>query len=108
MADFNDFKVALLKGAEALARDCAKKQAKAFAKAAAQYIEATAEEMRDWTAKLKANKLTRADFDDLVRGQQDLFKMRLLTESGIGKVEAEKLRKAFLDLIIDTAVEVWL
>jgi hypothetical protein len=108
MADFDAFKAALTEGLQPILKDFAKRRARAIGRSLAQFVRDNEADLTRWTAQLEAKKLTRGEFDDLVKGQGDLFQVRLLTEAGIAKAEAQALREQLLLLVVDTAVEVFL
>lgn len=108
MSKFDDFTNGVLEGAKDLAKDAfdgfqtqATEDTKAFLKKA----EA---DLQRWTKLLAQKKLTKQDFEDLVKAKNALAEIHALTEAGIAFARLERFRTGLIDLVIDTAFTVFL
>lgn len=108
MASFDDFVEALKNGAKDLAKeifdgfeDEASNDAKAF-------LEKTKEDMRRWTKLLAQGELTEQDFSDLVQAKKALAEIHTLRQTGVTLTKLERFRSGFINLLIDTAFDVFL
>lgn len=108
MASFDDFVEALKNGAKDLAKeifdgfeDEASNDAKAF-------LEKTKEDMRRWTKLLAQGELTEQDFSDLVQAKKALAEIHTLRQTGVSLTKLERFRSGFINLLIDTAFDVFL
>jgi hypothetical protein len=66
------------------------------------FFQDTKKDMEKWTKDLASGKLTKDDFDTLVKGKSDLTKMRYLKKKGIAKIEIEKVKTSLIDTVIST------
>jgi len=55
---------------------------------------------------LESGDLSMEDFEDLMRGEQDLMNMTLLTEKGLSAARIERFRKAVVDCVVNAAKSV--
>ncbi len=108
MANFEDFVDALKDGAKDLARDTfdgfeneAKQDAEAF-------IDKSKDDLKRWTKLLAEGDINEEDFSDLVNAKKALAEMFALRESGLALIRLEKFRKGFINLVVDTAFDVFL
>ena len=108
MADFSDFLMALEDGT----KDLAKKTLKGFKDEALQdskeFIRKTEEDLKRWMKLLASGELTQEDFEWLILGKKDLAELHALKEAGLALVRIDRFRNAFIDLIIDTAFDMFL
>ncbi len=108
MASFDDFVEALKNGSKDLAKeifdgfeDEASNDAKAF-------LEKTKEDMRRWTKLLAQGELTEQDFSDLVQAKKALAEIHTLRQTGVALTKLERFRSGLINLVIDTAFDVFL
>lgn len=108
MASFDDFVEALKAGAKDLAKeifdgfeDEAKDDAKAF-------LEKTKQDMQRWTKFLAQGELTEQDFSDLVQAKKALAEIHALRQKGVALTKLERFRTGLINLVIDTAFDVFL
>jgi hypothetical protein len=108
MSKFDDFSDAVLKGAKGLAKktfsglvDEAEKDAQAF-------LDKAQADLQRWTKLLANGKLTKQDFGDLVQAKEALAEIRALTEAGITLTKIERFRSDLINLVIDSAFDVFL
>ena len=108
MATFREFVKALEEGVNALAReqfDGFEADAVADMKA---FLEKTKADLQRWTTLLVAKKITRQDFSDLVKAKAALAELHALTRAGIVLIKLERFRTGLINLVIDTAIRVYL
>lgn len=108
MADFDDYVEALKVGAKELAREtfdgfegAAKQDAEAF-------IEKSKEDLKRWTKLLAQNDINEEDFSDLVNAKKALAELFALRQEGLALIKLERFRKGFINLVVDTAFDVFL
>ncbi|MDO6562130.1 hypothetical protein Q4488_01935 [Amphritea sp. 1_MG-2023] len=107
MADFDDFLAALKDNAEVLAKeifDGYKDQAKQDAEA---FIDKAKDDLERWTRLLAKGDINEEDFSDLVNAKKALAEMFALRQAGLSLIKLEKFRKGFINLVVDTAFEVF-
>jgi hypothetical protein len=108
MNQFDEFIEAIKTGAKDLAReifdgfeDQAKDDANAFlAKAQA--------DLQRWTKLLAQGDLTEQDFSDLIQAKKALAEIHALRQAGVALTKLERFRTRFINLVIDTAFNVFL
>ena len=108
MSNYDDFINAIEEGVKELAqkilkgfKDEALTDAKAF-------IEASKGDLQRWTKLLKQGELSQDDFEWLVMGRKDVAELHALKQSGLALVRLDRFKNALLDLVIDTAFDVFL
>jgi hypothetical protein len=108
MASFEEFVAALQEGTKALAKenfdgfeDEAKEDADKF-------LEKSENDLRRWTKLLSQGDINEEDFSDLVSARKALAEMFALRQAGLALIKLEKFRKGFIDLLINTAFDVFL
>ena len=108
MSKFDDYVSGIRDGA----KDLAKKLFKDFDKEAVDdtrdFLDRTDAKLRKWTRQLADEDLTRAEFEDLVKGQADLAKLGALTQAGVAATKLERFRSGLVDLAVNTAVDIFL
>lgn len=108
MANFEDFVDALTEGAKELAKDTFdgfEDEAKADAEV---FIEKSKEDLKRWTKLLAQGEINEEDFSDLVNAKKALAEMFALRQAGLALIKLEKFRKGFINLVVDTAFDVFL
>ena len=108
MADFEDFVEVLKEGAKELAKDNfdgfedkAKQDAEAF-------IDKSKDDLKRWTKLLAQGDINEEDFSDLVHAKKALAEMFALRQAGLTLIKLEKFRKGFINLVVDTAFDIFL
>ncbi|HIC8842731.1 hypothetical protein [Aeromonas sp. 602200] len=108
MANFEDFIDALKEGAKELAKetfDGFEDQAKQDSE---DFIEKSKEDLKRWTKLLAQGDINEQDFSDLVLAKKALAEMFALRQTGLTLIKVENFRKGFINLVVDTAFEVFL
>jgi hypothetical protein len=103
MATFNEFWVQLeneligfAEGSLKNYRDTAIKDGRAF-------LEKTKIDLERWTKMLAEGRLTRDDFEWLVKGKKDLAKLDALKQEGLAQVALDRFINGLIDTIVSTA-----
>jgi hypothetical protein len=108
MSMFDDFVEIFVEGAKQLAGTAAKEFVDQLRTSAENFIRESEEDFKRWTGQLRTGKLTKLEFETLVRTIRGEAALRALTQAGIAKSKAQKLRDALIDLAINSAVKVFL
>ena len=108
MSKFDVFTEAVLTGAKDLAKetfdgfeDAAKDDAKAF-------IKKSKKDLQRWTKLLAKKKLTKQDFSDLMDAKMALAELHILRQEGVALARLERFRSGLINLVVDTAFDVFL
>ncbi len=108
MSQFDDFLAAAKANLTVLGKDSFdgySAEVKTMAQTALDKAQAN---LRLWTGQLAAGQLSRAEFENLVRGETDLTEIAGYTAAGISQVEAQRLRDAVTLTVINTALDTFL
>lgn len=108
MSQFDEFTERLSKGIIDIAREILDEFKDQGLGDAKKFIDDTNDELQRWTKQLAKGELTKDEFIFLVRSQKDLFDLHALKQAGLGLIAAQKFRDAVIDLVINTAVDVFL
>ncbi len=108
MNRFEEYIAAIKTGAKELAteifdgfEDQAQNDAKAF-------LEKSQADLERWTKLLARGDLTEQDFSDLIQAKKALAEIHALRKEGVALAKAERFRTRFINLVIDTAFNVFL
>jgi len=108
MASYQDFLNAL----KPALQDLAKKTLGAYSKQATAdgqaFLDAQKANLDRWTKELADQELSKADFEDLVKGVQDLAELVALKQAGLAAARLDAFRSDLVNLVIDTAFKVFL
>jgi len=103
MANFNDY----LNGAKAGISEVAvsefaqyKKELESETK---EFLSLIKEDLQRWTSALVEGKLSKTDFEFLVRGKGEHLRLRVLSNAGIASAKADKLRNKIVGIVIEKA-----
>jgi len=103
MLDFDRFFKELKTGMVEIAQ----KEATDFVKEATSdgsaFLNAVKADLQVWTKQYAQGKLSKDDFEFLVKGKKDLAKMEALTQAGLAAIRVDRVRMAMIDLIITAA-----
>jgi len=108
MPSFDDFAEALKSGAKNLAKelfDGLEEQAQQDTQA---FIDHAEQDLQRWTKLLAMGEITRQDFSDLVAAKKALAEIHALTQAGVALTKLERFRTGLIDLVVDTACDVFL
>ena len=108
MATFDDYEKELGKGVRKLAQ----KLVDGFEEEALSdmntFIGKSRKDLKRWTGMLEAGEITGEDFRDLLEAQKALASLHELTLVGIGHTKLERFRTDLTQLLVDTAMKVYL
>src|SRR5574341_1137787 len=108
VSKFDEFSDAVLKGA----KDLAKKALSGFVDKAERdtksFLTKAKGDLERWTKLLANGKLTEQDFRDLVQAKKALAEIRALTQAGVTLAKIERFRSGLINLVIDSAFDVFL
>jgi hypothetical protein len=108
MSKFNEFSDTVLKGAKGLAKNSFGGFVDETAKDTQAFLDKVQADLQRWTKLLANGKLTKEDFRDLVQAKKALAEIRALTQAGITLVKIERFRSDLINLVIDSAFDVFL
>lgn len=67
------------------------------------FAEEAKQDLQRWTQLLAEDRLTRDDFEFLVKGKKDVAKMEALKQKGLAKARIDKLKSALLGTVVSSA-----
>lgn len=108
MPDFNEFLKILKDNMEDLARRSWKEYREAALKDGESFLRKTKADLERWTGLLAKGDLTQDDFVWLIKGKKDLAELEALKQEGLTRVQLDRFRNALLDVVVNTATEVFL
>jgi predicted transcriptional regulator len=108
MSDFDKFWDALKAGLVELAKTLGQQYLAAALQDGQNFLRAQQAELQRWTAELAAGQLSKEEFEDLVMGQKDLAEMVVLKQEGLAQVQVDRFVTGVLNLVITTAIKVFL
>ncbi len=108
MSKFDDFTKIVLNGVKGLATGSLKDFLAAANDDAKAFLRQSEDDFRRWTKELAENKLSKDEFEDLVRGEADVAKMAALTQAGITAARIQRFRNALINLVIDAAFKTFI
>ncbi len=100
---FDGFMDVLKPQLEKLAKDTVQEEAEAALESGLGFIQSMQSDVSDWLNDLQNGDLSPEDFEDLMRGEQDLMNITLLTEKGLPAARIERFQKAVVDCVVSTA-----
>ena len=108
MSDFDVFVDAIEEGAKELAKKTLKGFKEESVADAKGFLEAAKEDLKRWTKLLARGDLSQDDFEWLVLGRKEVAELHALKQAGLAMVRIDRFKNALLDLVIDTAFDVFL
>lgn len=108
MPDFDEFLKVLRGNMEDLARKSWKGYREAAVKDGESFLRKAKDDLKRWTMLLAEGKLTQEDFVWLVQGKKDLAVLEALKQEGLSLVQLDRFRNALLDVVVNTAIGVYL
>lgn len=72
------------------------------------FVEKTRADLQRWAQLLVEGKITRDEFEYLVKAKRDLAQMEALKQKGLAQVRIDKLRNALLNAVVDAAERTFL
>ncbi len=108
MTKADEFSNAVRKGAKDLAKNSFGEFVDEAAKDAQAFLDKAQSDLQRWTKLLANGKLTEQDFRDLVQAKKALAEIRALTQAGVTLTKIERFRSDLINLVIDSAFDVFL
>ena len=72
-----------------------------------EFLEKINNDLERWYKQIKDGKLTKEDFEWLLRAKRDLFEMHTLEQRGIAVIKINDFKEKVLDLMVDTAFDMF-
>ena len=72
------------------------------------FLETSKDDAKRWAKLLKLGELTQEDFEWLILSKKDVVELKLLKDTGLAAVRIERFKNALINLVIDTAFDVFL
>ncbi|MCP4576596.1 MAG: hypothetical protein GY846_09970 [Deltaproteobacteria bacterium] len=108
MSNFDDFLDVIEEGVKELAKKTLKGFRDESVADARNFLEASKSDLQRWTKLLASGDLSQDDFEWLVIGRKDVAELHTLKQAGLALVRLDRFKNALLDLVIDTAFDVFL
>lgn len=108
MSNFDSFIDAIEEGTKELAKKTLKGFKDDAVTDAKEFLDASKDDLQRWTKLLAKGELSEDDFEWLVMGRKDVAELHALRQSGLALVRLDRFKNAFLDLVIDSAFDVFL
>lgn len=107
MSNFDDFVDAIEEGVKELSKKTLKGFKDEAVTDAKAFLEASKDNLYRWTKLLAQGELSQDDFEWLVLGRKDVAELHALKQAGLALVRLDRFKNALLDLVIDTAFDVF-
>jgi galactokinase len=108
MSNFDDYVQAVEEGVKELAKKTLKGFKDEALSDAKEFLQSSQDDLQRWTKLLARGELSQDDFEWLVVGRKDVAELHALKQSGLAMIRLDRFRNALLDLVIDTAFDVFL
>lgn len=108
MSKFDEFLAAVKDGAKDLARTTIQDFAASAETDARTFLDDIEDDLRRWTEQLERGELSSDEFASLLRGRVALAQMAALTAAGVALTRVQRLRDGLTDLVLKTAIDVFL
>jgi len=108
MSKFDDFLSGVSNGLAPLVTDFAAGLRKDAVDDMLAFLDAKKDDLLRWTDLLAKGQITQLEFTMLVNGAKSLLKLRALRVAGVQLARVQRLRSAFVDLVIQQAVGTFL
>ncbi len=107
MSKFSDFIDAIEGGVKELAKQTLKGFKEDALDDAKQFLGSSEDDLKRWSKLLAQGKLSEHDFEWLVMGKKDVIELLKLKQSGLALVRLDRFKSALLNLVIDTALDIF-
>jgi hypothetical protein len=108
MPTFNDFILTLKNDLLDFAKENLEEYKDELLKDGTAFIEKTKSDLERWTEALATGKLSKADFDFLLKGKKDLAEMEALKQLGLTKIRITKITNGIIDVITGSVFKTFL
>jgi hypothetical protein len=103
MSDFQNFIDGVYKDSQDLLSKFIKGNTAQYKQMAKDLFDYNNSDLQEWTKQLANNEMSIDEFKMLIKGNESLVKMDIITAKGLAKIEADKLQSALASLIVDNA-----
>lgn len=104
MADINDFLDALKSQLTDIAKEVGGDIKDELIRDGTVFFEKSKDDLQRWMPLLAEGKLTRDEFEYLLKAKKDLAEMEALKQKGLAKARIDKLKKALFGAIVGSAL----
>lgn len=108
MSDFDVFVDAVEDGVKELAKKSLKGFKEETVSDTKEFLAAAKKDLQRWTKLLARGDLSQDDFEWLVLGRKEVAELHALKQSGLAMVRLDRFKNGLLNLVIDTAFDVFL
>jgi len=108
MSKFDDFAQAVLSSSKDLAKTTLEELVQEATTDTQSYLDKSKADLQRWCVQLAEQKLTQAEFADLIRGRAALAEMHALTLAGLALTRIQRFRDGLIEIVIDTAFKTFL
>jgi len=105
---YDEFVGAVKTGARSLAKDALDGFSEQLAADSQAFLDKIKDDLRRWTDQLALKKIDEEDFRDLVQAKAALAEIRALRECGVELTRLERFRSSLIELVINSAFDVFL
>ncbi len=106
--DFDKFLILLKDATKELAKTMLKDYEKEALSDTKVFLKTSKDDIERWSKLLSEGKLTKEDYEWLISSKKDVLELELLKNTGLGAVQIDKFKNAFIHLLINTALDVFL
>jgi hypothetical protein len=107
MSDFDTFVALVEEGTKDLAKNTLRGYSEEALQDAKFFLETHKEDARRWTKLLASQDLTQEDFEWLVLSRREVAELKFLKDTGLSMVRMDRFKSALMNLVIDTAFDVF-
>ncbi len=110
MSDFKEFDKFIMlveKGTKELATNTLRGYKEEALSDAKVFLEISKDDARRWSKLLLKGELTEEDYEWLVLSKKDVVELQLLKDAGLASVRIDRFKNALINLVIDTAFDVF-
>jgi len=107
MSDFDNFIDIIEEDVKKLAKKTLKGFKNEALSDAKDLLKENKEDLKRWSKLLAKGELSQDDFEWLVIGRKDVVELHALKEAGLALVRTDRFKNALIDLVIDTAFDVF-
>jgi hypothetical protein len=108
MSKFDDFLAGVKDGLAPLVTDFAAGLRKDAVDDMLVFLARKKDDLLRWTDLLARGQITQREFEMLVKGAKSLLKLRALRVAGVQLARVQRLRSAFIDLVLEKAIGTFL
>jgi hypothetical protein len=107
MATYDDFLRTVLADLKTLAETTLVQMKDLAFKDASAFVQSARADLERWTSQLANGQLTPKDFEDLVKGEEDLATLEALKQAGLAQARVAQFQADLLDTVVKSALKVF-